>query len=87
MRLDEIEVNYIDKRPGDVMRHRGDGSKAAVELGWKPMMNMEDGLSEIKFHDKIAALEKLGRHLGVFEKDNKQKSDITVKRIGFESDI
>jgi len=44
-------------------------------------------VSEIKFHDKIAALEKLGRHLGVFEKDNKQKSDITVKRIGFESDI
>ena len=46
-----------------------------------------DIVSEIKFHDKIAALEKLGRHLGVFEKDNKQKSDITVKRIGFESDI
>ena len=46
MGLDEIEVNYIDKRPGDVMRHRGDGSKAAVELGWKPMMNMEDGLRE-----------------------------------------
>ena len=46
MRLDEIEVNYIDKRPGDVMRHRGDGSKAAVELGWKPRTSMEDGLKE-----------------------------------------
>lgn len=46
MRLDEIEVDYIDKRPGDVMRHRGDGSKAAVELGWKPRTSMEDGLRE-----------------------------------------
>lgn len=46
MGLDEIEVNYIDKRPGDVMRHRGDGSKAAVELGWKPRTSMEDGLKE-----------------------------------------
>lgn len=36
----------------------------------------EHGISttkEIKLHDKIAALDKLGRHLGVFEKDNHQK--------------
>ena len=46
-----------------------------------------DIVSEIKFHDKVSALEKLGRHLGAFEADNKQKTDITVKRIGFESDI
>jgi phage terminase small subunit len=31
-----------------------------------------DGIS-IKLHDKVKALEDLGKHLGVFEKDNKQK--------------
>ena len=29
--------------------------------------------TELKFHDKVSALEKLGKHLGVFEKDNAQK--------------
>jgi phage terminase small subunit len=31
---------------------------------------------EFKLWDKIAALEKLGRHLGIFEADNKQKSAV-----------
>lgn len=29
-----------------------------------------------KLHDKISALEKLGRHLGVFEKDNEQSRPV-----------
>lgn len=34
---------------------------------------------QIKMYDKISALEKLGRHLGIFEADNRQKSaTITV---------
>lgn len=39
----------------------------------------EDGtiLSKIKFHDKVTALEKLGRHLGIFEKDNEQLKPTT----------
>lgn len=28
---------------------------------------------KIKLYDKVAALEKLGKHLGIFEKDNRQK--------------
>lgn len=37
--------------------------------------------TEIKLADKNAALEKLGRHLGIFERDNKQKgSKITISR-------
>lgn len=32
-----------------------------------------DTITEIKFHDKVSALEKLGRHLGIFEKDNGQR--------------
>lgn len=35
---------------------------------------------EFKLHDKVKALEDLGKHLGVFEKDNKQKS-INVKTV------
>lgn len=31
---------------------------------------------EFKLWDKISALEKLGRHLGIFEADNKQKSSV-----------
>lgn len=30
--------------------------------------------TEVKFYDKGAALDKLGRHLGIFEKDNKQQA-------------
>lgn len=30
---------------------------------------------EFKLHDKIAALDKLGKHTGIFEKDNKQKGE------------
>jgi phage terminase small subunit len=30
-------------------------------------------VKEFKLHDKVKALEDLGKHLGVFEKDNKQK--------------
>lgn len=33
---------------------------------------------EFRLYDKVSALEKLGRHLGIFEKDNGQKS-VTVK--------
>lgn len=47
-----------------------------VETEW-------DGGSKVsttfKLYDKVSALEKLGRHLGIFEKDNRQQSNtITV---------
>src|SRR5574343_1564359 len=34
----------------------------------------KDYVSKIKFHNKNTALEALARHLGIFEKDNKQKA-------------
>lgn len=37
---------------------------------------------KFKLHDKIAALEKIGRHLGIFEKDNEQQRDVIKVRIG-----
>jgi phage terminase small subunit len=37
--------------------------------------------TEVKLADKSRALELLGKHLGIFEKDNRQKSSmITIKR-------
>jgi hypothetical protein len=37
--------------------------------------------TEIKLADKSRALELLGKHLGIFEKDNRQKSQqILIKR-------
>jgi len=33
---------------------------------------------KFKLHNKVEGLEKLGRHLGIFEKDNKQKTDLTI---------
>lgn len=35
-------------------------------------------VTKITFHDKVKALEDLGKHLGIFERDNKQKSLVVV---------
>ena len=46
MGIREIDVEYIDKRKGDVRQHMGDNGKIRSEIGWKPIVNMEDGLRE-----------------------------------------
>lgn len=46
MGIYEIDVEYIDKRQGDVRQHIGDSGKIRSEIGWKPRTNMEDGLRE-----------------------------------------
>ena len=63
-----LEIKHIDR------------SKVAAVSKVKTTIK-DDGsvISEIAFYDKVEALEKLGRHLGVFEKDNKQKSALTVE--------
>lgn len=38
-------------------------------------------LKEVKVFDKIRALQDLGKHLGLFEKDNKQKADDKPKQV------
>lgn len=55
---------------------------AAVSAVKTTIKDNGDIVSEIKFHDKVSALEKLGRHLGVFEADNKQTQPI-IKNVGF----
>jgi hypothetical protein len=39
----------------------------------------EYGRIEYKFHDKLGALEKLAKYLGLYEKDNRQKTDPLVE--------
>lgn len=46
-------------------------------FGFNPESEQREKIGEtkkIKLHNKITALDLLGRHLGIFEKDNKQKS-------------
>jgi hypothetical protein len=55
-----------------------DRSKAAaVESIQTTTTTTKDGLEtvsvKIKQHSKVAALEQLAKHLGLYEKDNKQK--------------
>jgi phage terminase small subunit len=38
-------------------------------------------VTKLKLHDKISALEKIGRHLGMFEKDNEQKKPMVAPQI------
>lgn len=42
----------------------------------------EYGRIEYKFHDKLAALEKLAKYLGLYEKDNRQKADPLRELLG-----
>lgn len=41
-----------------------------------------DGIT-VKLHDKVSALEKLMRHLGLFEKDNDQLNKTAIIKVGF----
>lgn len=65
-----LELKHIDR------------NKTAAVSGVKTTVHESNGKvttnTQIKFHDKEAALEKIGRHLGYFEKDNKQKQSETA---------
>ena len=41
-RMDQIQ--FIDDRPGQVVRHTGDWSKINRVLGWKPLLTWQEGL-------------------------------------------
>lgn len=47
----------------------------AVTTGIAEVSMTDKGTFKVKMHDKAAAIEKLMRHLGMFEKDNKQVAD------------
>ena len=59
-----------------------DKSKAAAISGIKVTSVSGEGYEkttvEFKLHDKIAALEKIAKHIGFFEKDNSQQKGNTI---------
>lgn len=73
----------------DVRQFDDDTAGAVASVEVDALYEKIDGEKElvgqtqkIKFWDKVNALEKLGKHLGIFEKDNRQKSDkikVTIK--------
>jgi dTDP-glucose 4,6-dehydratase len=40
------QIQFIEDRPGQVVRHSGDWSKINRLLGWKPALTWQDGLKE-----------------------------------------
>lgn len=66
---------------GDIKKLKRD--KAAAISSVKTTFKVGgEKTTEIKFYDKVDALEKLGRHLGAWEKDNKQRTKI-IKEVGY----
>ena len=56
-----------------------DKAKASVSSYAIKRINNRDKSEDVpimKMHDKLKALELLGKHLGVFEKDNQQKQSV-----------
>lgn len=44
MRYRKDQIQFIDDRPGQVVRHTGDWSKINQVLGWKPSLSWHEGL-------------------------------------------
>lgn len=65
------------------LKHLAANKTAAVSGVKTTIKNDGDVVTEIKLYDKVSALEKLGRHLGIFEKDNSQANKILTKEVGY----
>ncbi len=68
---DYIEEGNLAKDFTKIKRKKA-AAIASVKLTESSGKDWSTKVTEFKLHDKQAALEKLGRHLGVFEKDNLQ---------------
>ena len=74
-----MDAEQFFKDDGDVklLSELDDDAKSAVSSYSYKRVNLGDGeyvdVPIIKMHDKLKALELLGKHIGIFEKDNKQK--------------
>lgn len=69
--------NVVDLSGIDIKKAAAVASvkKSVTTFGDKKTGGIKE-VVEFKLWDKISALEKLGKHLGVFEADNKQKSAV-----------
>jgi phage terminase small subunit len=66
-----LELKTIDKRKTAAV--------ASIKTTIRGSVEGPETTTEIKLHNKIAALELIGKHIGLFEKDNTQKKgDVAV---------
>lgn len=75
--------NYINHSNKIKDLSRIDAKKAAAVSSVKKTVTTIGGnkkeVTEFRLWDKTDALEKLGKHLGIFEADNKQKGPIVIR--------
>ncbi len=81
--------DFVEKNNSTVDLSQIENEKAAAVAGVKVTTTTSgtgknrqvEKRVEFKLHDKRAALESLGKHLGVFEKDNSQRSKKVTIRV------
>lgn len=60
------------------LKHLDRNKVAAVSSIKTTVKNDGDTQTEIRFHNKVQALESLGKHLGIFKEDNEQGKSLTL---------
>lgn len=65
----------VDKKGVPLGLHQLDDATAAAVASYKVTEGEQSRTVEVKFWDKNSAAEKLMKHLGLFEKDNRQRAD------------
>lgn len=70
---DDLDVNNLS----DIDTNKA-GAIASLKKNVTTFEGGESVTTEIKLHDKIKSLELIGKHLGFFEKDNKQQGNTVV---------
>jgi phage terminase small subunit len=68
------EIKDISKITRDKAAAVESIKKTVTEFGGSGQDSGKKSSIQFKLYDKISALEKLGRHLGIFELDNRQKA-------------
>lgn len=80
-----LELKYLDKRKtAAVSKVKTTVTSRTVFENGKPSAVTET-TTELAMHNKIAALELMGKHIGLFEKDNKQKQAVVKLKVGYGS--
>lgn len=78
-----LELKYLDKRKTSaVSKVKTTVTTRTVFENGKPSAVTET-TTELAMHNKITALELMGKHIGLFEKDNKQKQAIVKLKVGY----
>jgi phage terminase small subunit len=72
----ENEIKDLSKISRDKAASVESIKKTVIEMGGTGESVSKKTSIQFKLYDKISALEKIGRHLGIFELDNQQKAAV-----------